>query len=166
MMLMRKILKAPICPAALILSAAALLFSASPASAQIVVHEDQSMRFGEAVVKDNNSVYTITLDSNGNYSSDAEIVFTIPPREGVYRVTGLTSLAVINNVTVQVDQQMLGPGQDFTIGNFDIDFPPNADINGTAIISIGAELSTSGNGTGYTPSSNYEAEMTLIIDHL
>jgi hypothetical protein len=143
---------------------AAFLASAS-AQAQVVVNEQDPLTFGEAVVLNNNGVYTVSVDSNGNYSSDPEFLFVTPPQEGVYIASGFVAFEPITDVTIMVDQQMIGPGVDFTISNFDIDFPSNADGSGNAIIRVGAEMSTTGTVSSYQPSSNFEAEFTLTIDH-
>lgn len=123
----------------------------------------QEMSFGEGVVTDNSSQKAILLEADGDYTVDAGITLTTPPQPGIYQLSGVTPLTAITNITVTVDQQLIGSGEGFTIDNFDIDYPPNVDVNGEAVIRIGARMQTSGNNNGYNDSTVFQSAMTLNV---
>lgn len=143
-------------------TALALFESNTLAHAQNIA-TDRTLSFGEGIVTDNSAPYSISLQADGDYVADPAIVLMTPPQPGLYKLTEMIPLTVITNVTITVNQQMLGPGQDFTIGDFDIEAPDESDIDGEAIIELGATITTSGNGAAYTDNANYEAEMTLNV---
>lgn len=147
---------------ALIFIACLFCSFANPASAQSISLV-QELDYGEAVVKDNDSQHSLIVNASGGVSADAEFAVIVSPQEGVYRLTGATAFQPISSVIVTVDQQVLNAGEQFIIDNFDIDFPATADINGEAIISVGARLRTSGTGTPYTGSTTFNGFLTLAV---
>lgn len=121
--------------------------------------------FGEAVVRDNTAQFSVQVNADGTYSADPEFSFVSLPVEGEYLATGLPAGVAIINITVTVDQQMLGLGEDFIIDNFDIDAPANADGFGELPISLGARLRTTGSGSTYMPATNFSSVMTLTVNY-
>lgn len=126
------------------------------------ITQDQALTFSTGVVTDNSSVQTVTLLSNNSFTIDSGIVLTGTPQIGVYQLTGATPSRPID-VAIIVDQQLLGPGQDFTISDFDINAPSTTDINGDARIDIGARLSSSGNGSPYMDSAIFNGLFTISV---
>lgn len=147
-----------------VLFAIVLLLALPSAQAQTIT-EEQVLSFGEAVFKYNNMVYEIVLLADGSLTNDPSIVFTTSPQIGRYRITGLTPFEPITSVTVTVDTQVIGVGEDFTIDNFDISYPANADGSGEAVIYLGARLRTSGSGINYSPSTTFNGVLDLTVNH-
>ena len=134
-----------------------------PAAADVTT--TQELDFGEAVITGNDVPYAINLQSNGNYTSDGVFIFVEDPQEGIYFVDGLPPNTAITSVTVVVDQQMIGPGEDFTIDNFDIDAPSTSNENGEITINLGARLQTSGTSLPYVHNADFESIMTITINY-
>lgn len=128
------------------------------------IAEEQVLDFGEAVFKYNNMVYEIVLLADGTLTNDPSIVFVTSPQIGRYRISGLTPFEPITSVTITVDTQVIGAGEDFTIDNFDINHPATADGSGEAIIYLGARLRTSGSGTHYNPSTSFSGSLVLTVN--
>lgn len=123
----------------------------------------QELSFGEGIVTDNSIQQSLTMEFDGDYTADPGILLVTPPQPGIYLLEGVIPFTAISNVTVTVDQQMNGPGEGFTIDNFDINYPPNVDANGEAVIRLGARMRTSGNSNAYSESSIFQSEMTLNV---
>ena len=136
----------------------------SPTQAQ-TINIIQDINFGEAVVMDNSMQHEIVVDSNGSFSIDPAFSVVTNPSEGEYLVTGLPALQPIISVTVTIDQQLIGVGEDFIIDNFDIDAPAVSDNFGELPIRIGARLRTSGSGIPYQASTGFASSMTLTVNY-
>ena len=143
------------------LTLALVVFTSVEARAQSLA-ETQSLDFGEGLISDNSAQRAINLQANGAFTNDPEIFFVTTPQVGIYALTGATPLLPFN-VGIVVDQQVIGPGEDFTIDNFDIDAPAATDGSGEATIRVGARLRTSGTGTPYTVSSAFAGQFTITV---
>ncbi|MFK7840157.1 MAG: hypothetical protein AB8B83_07470 [Bdellovibrionales bacterium] len=141
-----------------------LLYGHAFVNAQSIVRV-QEMDFGEAAIRRNDTVYDILLTSAGNTSAGSNFNFVSTGRQGIYRLTGAAPSRPIT-VNVTVDQQMVAAGQAMVIDNFDVDAPTQTDVNGEAVIRIGARIRTNGNGVNYIGNSNFIARMTLSINVL
>lgn len=124
----------------------------------------QPLDFGTAIVTDNSRQHFIDIQSNGTYIADNIFVFLDTPQEGIYTISGLPPLTAINNITVNVDRQMIGPGEGFIIDNFDIEAPESTDLNGEIVITLGAFMRTTGSNRNYGFSARFESAMTLTLD--
>lgn len=121
--------------------------------------------FGEAIVTNNSGQYSINVQANGFFTADSAFIFIENPREGFYKVRDLPPSILITNISVSIDQQMNGPGEDFIIDNFDISAPSFSDANGELDIYLGARLRTSGNNNNYLYNSTFRSTLTLFINY-
>ncbi len=124
----------------------------------------KELNFGEAVVTSNSAQYSIDVRSNGSFFGDSVFVFLTQPTEGIYRIEGLPVSTNVANVTIQVDQQMIGPGTDFIIDNFDIDAGETTNSSGELLINLGARLRTTGNGQNYLHNATFNSALTVTIN--
>ncbi len=145
--------------------ALATIMCASPQASAQTITTTQNLNFGEGVVTDNDAQHVIMLQFDGTLTNDPEFLFVTVPQEGIYQLAGTAPLTAISSVVVTVDQQVLGPGQDFTIDNFDIDAPATTDGSGEATIRIGARLRTSGTSINYTPSALFNGQFTITVNY-
>lgn len=113
------------------------------------VTEIQALDFGEWIVAGNNSVDSVTVQTNGAYSSTAGIIMLSPPQEGMFLFDNLPTSSAINSVIITMTQPMtIGGGEVFTVDNFTT-IAPDTNPSGETIITIGARAVTSGNGNAY-----------------
>lgn len=126
----------------------------------------QDVDFGLAVVTNNNAQYEVVVSPGGGFSHDPEIAFITNPTSGSYRLTGAAPGQTIDSVTFTIDQQMIGPGEDFILDNFNATFPATADGAGQAIINIGGRMQTTGNFTNYDASSAFSGMVTIEVNLL
>ena len=138
------------------------LYAHSSAYAQTVT-VTQPLYFGDAVVTDNNRRHSINVNSNGTFLADPVFVFLSLPTEGVYQISGLDPNRRIRRINVIVDQQLLGPGEDFSFDNFDIDAPDSTDSNGEILVRLGARLQTTGRGQPYLENGLFESRFRFDI---
>lgn len=125
----------------------------------------QALSFGEVVLTDNNAQHEIVIANNGTYTNDPEYLFVTTPDVGIYQLTGDLPNRPIASVTVTVDQQMQGGGQQFTIDNFDISHPAQTNASGEALITVGARIRSSGTGVPYFNSQAFNAILTLSVNY-
>ncbi len=125
----------------------------------------KELDFGEAVVTDNHSRYSITVRSNGSYTANNIFILLRNPTEGLYHIEGLPVSTAITDISIEVDQQMIGFGEDFTIDNFNIKADSSTDSNGVLDVSVGARLRTSGSGQNYMYDAQFESAMTITINY-
>lgn len=147
------------------LLAALLVFSvfSAPAQAQ-VVNEVQAFNFGTWVVTNNDNPRHITVATDGSYSNSPELIMITPPLQGVYNVTGLPPGAAILSIIVTMTQPMqAGVGEEFTLDQFTVFNPPNADGLGELQVVIGARARTSGSDDPYNEAT-YNGELDLDIN--
>ena len=123
----------------------------------------QALSFGEAVLTDNSAPRVIDLRRNGNVMEDPEYIFIVNPQVGIYQITGGVPNRRLDTVTMTVDQQVIGGGRQFTIDNFDIQSPNRLDGAGEGTITVGARLTSSGDGTAYLPSTLHTGALTLSV---
>ncbi len=135
---------------------------AANAQSVTVINE---LNFGEAVVTNNSNQHSINLQSNGHFTADSPFIFLQDPKEGLYRVDGLPPLTAITNISITVDQQLMGFGDGFVMDNFDISAPPTSDVNGEIEIYLGARLRTTGTNRNYLYNSVYQGSLTLFINY-
>jgi len=128
------------------------------------ITENRALYFGEWMVTDNDAQHSITVNTDGTYSSSPELIMITPPEEGLYDVDGLLPGTIINGVTVlMTDPLRLGGGQTFTMDNFDT-IAPDADINGETTVTLGARARTSGNGLNYAD-GRYDGTLTIELHY-
>ena len=139
-----------------------VLAQVSHAQTLTVVEE---LDFGQAVVTDNSSQYSVNIQANGNYSADSVFIFLQVPSEGVYQFDGLPVSTAISNISITVDQQMIGPGEDFIIDNFDIDAPSSTSPIGELEVRLGARMRTTGSSQQYLHNSDYDSVLTITITY-
>lgn len=134
----------------------------SPAQAQTIT-TIQPLDFGEAVVFDNNAQYELIVTRTGNVSSDPQFSIIEPPTEGIYLLSGAPARQRITTININVDQQMVGTGENFIIDSFDIRHNPQTDNSGELMVEVGARLLTTGSGIPYTAATSFNAVMTMDI---
>lgn len=140
-----------------------LCLFAMPASAQNITVVKE-LNFGEAVVTNNSSPHSITIQTNGSFTASNAFVFLEIPTEGQYVFENLPVNTTVSSITVQVDQQMIGPGEDFIIDNFDIDGETITDDAGELEFNLGARLRTTGSGANYLQNADFESALTITIN--
>ena len=87
-----------------------------------------------------------------------------PPNEGQYQFENLPPSTSIASINIIVDQQMIGPGEDFIIDNFEIDAPSSTNSNGELPIGLGARLRTTGTSQNYLNSADFNSTLTIEIN--
>ena len=150
-------------PAALLsFCAAILLLPCAPAVADVL--EQTQLTFGRWAVTDNNSQHSITVNTDGSYStSSGTLVMLSPPIPGLYNVTGLPALHTVGSVVVTVNFNMqAGGGPDFLLDNFTTQIP-QSDNAGNTTLTLGARARTNGGGTGYGDDT-YVGELHIEIN--
>jgi len=133
------------------------------AYAQVDITETRTLSFGQAIVTKNDTLYEAVVAPGGSTTSDPEFIFITPPVSGVYRLTGATPFQIIDSVVINVDQQMIGGGQQLNLDNFTFNFPPTVDGAGEATITAGGRMQTNGNGTPYDGPINLNAVMEIVV---
>jgi hypothetical protein len=132
-----------------------------PACADI--NEVQKLSFGKWAVTNNNSIRTITLGTDGNYTNSPSMVMINPPQVGIYNIDGLPPGTSFPSVNVTMTQQMRGAGGPaFTVDNFTTLIPATNGA-GETTLTLGATAKTSGNGQGY-PDDTYEGELNIDLN--
>ena len=139
-----------------------LLGSVTGAQAQTLT-QVQALTFGDGIVVDNSTQHEIVLSSDGSFTHDAEFIFGNIQPEGIYPLVAAPQSAPMT-VTIRLDQNIDGPGQDFFLDNFDIDAPATTDVAGGATIRVGARMRTSGNGIPYNPSTSFTGSFTVEVN--
>lgn len=124
----------------------------------------QNMTFGLGVVRNNNAQHFVTVEPDGDFTHSSDIILINDPQEGIYELTGADALSAIT-VTATLNQNILGPGQDFTLDNFNIDAPTSTDVNGEVVVNVGARMRTSGTSIDYNPSSSFTGSFVLTITY-
>ncbi|MDB2683061.1 hypothetical protein N9Z27_02280 [Alphaproteobacteria bacterium] len=135
------------------------LFSINPALGQTVT-QTRALSFGTGVITNNSAQHEILLNADGSFSNDPEIIFETNPITGIYQLTGANPSETLN-INIVVDQQLLGPGTDFIIDNFDIDAPATTSISGGATIILGARMRTTGDSSAYANSTTFTGQFTI-----
>lgn len=122
----------------------------------------QNMTFGEGVIRDNSASYSIVIQPDGDFTTDNNIFLISDPEEGIYRLINAPPTSLIT-VSTRVDQNLNGAGEDFVFDDLTLDAPVATDINGEAVVRVGARMRTSGNNGIYTPETSYTGRFTLTI---
>lgn len=130
-------------------------------AARAAVNEIQALDFGKWFIGRNDGVYSVTVQTNGGYSSSPELVMLEgPPAPGIYEISGLPEDSEIVSVDVTVSDPMtLGGSASLSIGAFQV-IAPDTDENGVTTVTLGATVQTSGNGTSYG-NGTHIGELTL-----
>ena len=108
----------------------------------------QPMRFGELVITNNDSMHTITINTDGSYSNSPSILIITAPQEGRYEIDGLVPSSVIT-VTASQNMPLSGGGNTFTLKNFQV-IHSNSDATGVASVTLGGDAETTGSGMNYS----------------
>ena len=125
----------------------------------------QALSWGEVILTDNTAQHEIVIATDGNFTNDPEFLIVENPDVGVYQLTGDLPNRPISSVTVTVDRQMQGGGQEFTMDNFTTSHPATTDGSGNATINVGGRLRSSGSGTPYNTSQAFTADLTLTVNY-
>jgi hypothetical protein len=125
----------------------------------------QPLSWGEAVLTDNTAQREIVIATDGNFTNDPEFLIIENPDVGVYQLTGDLPNRPIASVTVTVDRQMQGGGQEFTLDSFTTSHPATTDGSGNATINVGGRMLSSGSGTPYNTSQPFTADLTLSVNY-
>lgn len=146
---------------------ASWLFALSaPLAADLNV--DTPLSFGEIVVRNNNSVSTVTVQRNGALQSTNHILIIKPGTPGVFTISGLPPYTTINlSVDLPASSSMNFPQTaQFTITAVDIPSAVNLGPSGSAQFKLGATLSTSGNPVNqYYSGAEYLIFLNLNLDY-
>jgi len=126
----------------------AFIMSAHAAHAAVLVL--QELHFGEWLIKNNIGFQTVTVNTDGSYSSTPDMIMLSPPTQGIYVIDGLNPSSVITSVNVTMLTPMSnGSGEDFTTDSFTT-ISPDTDAGGQTTITLGARARSSGNSLPYT----------------
>ncbi len=141
------------------------IFLAAPFS-YAAVSVEQPFVFGDYIVKNNNAVYDVTVNTDGSHSYDGagfiEIIDTAAP--GIYNIDSLPVSTAIISVTVSQISPLTGAsGPNFPFSAFQETHPPTTDGLGVARITIGATVSTSGSGIAYIDDT-YSGTIQITIN--
>lgn len=125
-----------------------------------------ALSFGRLAVRNNAGPRAITVDPNNNVVSSPFIISDIEPTRGEYLLENqdpneLLDIDISNGNLTLNDT---GVGNFMTVDSF-TNNNPTTDAGGNATIYIGATLTTSGNGSGYTSGSFEDNNMTMIINY-
>lgn len=147
--------------AVLILAAVAAI---TPARAQETLTVVEDLSFGTFGLRDNDNSHDVTVGIDNTPFYDTAIVDgPVPPQRGEYLLEGLPpNLALgvtIDDTTLSLDGS--GDPPLFTMSDGQHNNPVT-DGAGTAMLYVGATLSTSGTGVNY-PSGHYEGGYDLTI---
>ena len=123
----------------------------------------QALRFGSWVIPGNNSVYTVTVETNGSYSNSPELAMITPPTEGIYDVGDLPPSSAINSLDVTQNTPLEFSGKSFEMDDLEAISIGTTDSNGRVTVAVGATAKTTGDGGGY-PSGNYTGVLDLNFD--
>lgn len=140
----------------------ALTFLWPFASAHADVDVIQNLDFGEVFIPSNDSVHSITINTNGSYSFSADIYELSAPEEGIYEIDGLPANTVVASVVITQIQPLTGSSNFFNMSGFQTLFT-NTDALGVSQITLGATAETTGNGMPYT-NQNYNGQLQIQIN--
>lgn len=145
-----------------------LLWAASTttAIAQPLIEEEQSLNFGTLAISANATVSRLTYPRTGsNISIEGQFVLIDRGSTGLYQFTGFpanTTLDVsLGTSTLNADT--IGITEPLTVDNYDFAQLTTNSL-GEAELSLGARLSTSGNGSSYEDSP-YSGTTVLRVDY-
>lgn len=138
---------------------------AESAKAQSIITV-QELDFGLGIVKNNNAGHEVIVATGGGVSSDPDIVIINSPVNGIYRLVGAGAFQTIDSVNIIINQQMIGAGEDFVIGNFTTSFPATTDGSGEAIINVGARITTTATSNPYQDNTTFTSMLTLQVNLL
>lgn len=130
------------------------------------ISETRALSFGQAIVTKNDALYEAVVAPIGSTTNDPEFIFLTLPQSGVYRLTGATPFQTIDSVTMSVNQQLLGGGQQLNLDNFTFSFPATVDGAGEATITVGGRIRTNGNGTPYSGPITHNALLEIEVNLL
>lgn len=142
------------------------LATTTVAVAQPLIEEQQRLNFGTLAISANASVSRFTYPRTGsNISIEGQFALIAIGSPGLYRFTGFpayTALSISLNTTTLT---ALGGGffEPLTVDNYDF-AELNTDAQGEAELSLGARLSTTGNGSSYVDAP-YSSSTVLRVDY-
>jgi hypothetical protein len=142
------------------------LATTTAAISQPLIEEQQRLNFGTLAIASNTSVSRFTFPRTGsNINIEGQFALIAVGSPGLYRFTGFpayTSLSVSLNTTTLT---ALGGGffEPLTVDNYDFS-ELTTDAQGEAELSLGARLSTTGNGGSYVDAA-YSGTTVLRVDY-
>ena len=116
------------------------------------VIEIQPLQFGEYIVKNNDAVYSITVNVGGVTTFDPAgfIQIAATGQDGIYDITDLDPSRAISSVTLTQTTPLTAAANSFEMTAFTVSHPPSTDAGGVARIRVGATAQTLGNGVSYS----------------
>lgn len=138
--------------------------NSNTALSQPLIEELQQMSFGTLAVPSNSSVSRFTVPQTGrNLSIEGQFIFIATASPGRYRFSGFPAVTRLN-VSLEITTLTTGASnfpEPLTVDAYDFD-NISTDENGDAELSLGARLTTSGNGTPYVDAP-YSGTATLRV---
>jgi len=139
----------------------ACLFSADVYAGVTVI---QPLHFGEFIVRNNDSVHTITVNTGGVVTYDSGFIEINPiGQDGIYDLDGMTPSTAIASVTITQVIPLSGSGENFQMDTFQETHPASTDVAGVARIRVGGNANTSGNGNPYLDQT-YNGQLQIQIN--
>ena len=126
-----------------------LILFVSKVHAQAIVAVKDSIDFGTIALSDNSNSYELVVRRTGEVSRDPQIILFSTPSPAEYSLTGFPSFTPLYVNIVPVDTEtskVIGTNaiEQFTISDFEYLPIITSDATGSATITIGAKLTTSG----------------------
>lgn len=140
-----------------------IIFLQSSAWAGITVV--QPLHFGDYIVKRNDAVYTITVNTGGTSNFDPAGFIEINPlaQPGIYDIDSLPPNTAIISVVITQTIPLSGSGENFQMNTFQETHPASTDVSGVARIRVGGNADTSGNGNPYVDQT-YNGQLQIQIN--
>lgn len=118
--------------------------------------------FGRFVVADNSTVSTMTIRHDGRNPIATNQIYPIEfGTAGEYQLFNFPAFTPLAITITGNDLTTPGPTEVFSIGSFTFE-DVTTDVNGEAVLVVGATLSTSGSGTAYV-SAEYDTIYNIVI---
>ncbi len=136
------------------------LGAVSPALAAVAVV--QALQFGEFIVRNNDAMHTITINTDGSFNFSPGFVEIVSPQEGIYDISGLPPSMAIASIVVTQLQPLTGAGNIFNMNAFQTAFT-GTDAFGVARVTLGATVETTGTGVPYS-NQTYSGQLQLQIN--
>jgi hypothetical protein len=142
-----------------------LLLLACPDLQGEEIIELSPLSIGTIAIVDNQSVGRVSIGRDGSYSESGPIVLLTPGSPGSYRLQGFSPSSMLSfSVISTALTPPGGSGAILEVTAFDYPGVVVTDAAGATNLTLGLELSTTGNGIGYT-GGNYTGSITLFADN-
>ena len=128
--------------------------------------EEEPLSFGIFAAPDNSSVHKLRIFYDNSLPDTVGQIYILEPgRAGRYRLSGLPANRSLNiTVTATPMSTVANPqvNEEFVLDSFI--YPPTiTDATGSALLELGATLSTTGSGSSYQ-STQYRATITITVN--